>query len=157
MRFFILSISLIIWLDLTSQIKIDQAGDNWSLKIDSALMLIKESSLDHHILVLENCKQISFFNSRYSSNSGKYKEKGTIFISSGDIEFGIQNLAMVIVHESLHLMYTRKAIIISPEEEELSCYYFELQLLNKFKNPDPFLRSHCLSMIDRFWYIIKNN
>jgi hypothetical protein len=144
---------LLISLNGFSQIKVDRAGDNWHKLIDSALSLIDSTSPYHSNLVKASCNHIAFFNSRYSSNAGRLGSKGTIFVAKGDLEFGVQNLALVIVHESLHLYYLMKGIKLTEADEELNCYRLELNFLERVQNPDPFLVNHVSSMVRKFWYI----
>ena len=87
-----------------SQIVIDKAGDGWDLRADSALAIIKQTDTTAYKLVLRVCNKITFWSGNYSTNEGYKDTKGTIMISSTDAKAkSLNNIAAVIVHESLHL------------------------------------------------------
>jgi hypothetical protein len=87
-----------------SQIVIDKAGDGWDLKADSALAIIKQTDTTTYKLVLQVCDKITFWSGGYSTNEGSKDTKGSIIISSTDAKAkSLNNLAAVIVHESIHL------------------------------------------------------
>ena len=50
-----------------AQIVVDKGGDNWSTKVDSALVLIKETSPKHWKMVQESCNHISMWNGKTST------------------------------------------------------------------------------------------
>ena len=120
MRWFLL-LFLIPFTSL-GQIRVDKAGDGWDLKIDSALTVIKQTDLQKSQLLDSVCQEVSFWISNFSSNELVGKE-GRIYVSTKDIKLGINNLACVLVHESLHLYFLRKGIQMAPAEEENYCYY----------------------------------
>ena len=133
---------------LFSQIKIDKAGDGWDQKIDSALQLIKKTDLEKYQLLDSVCNKIEFWSSSFSSNGGKYGEKGTILVAVKDVQLNsINNLAVVLVHESLHLHVLQKGYIIIPEQEEAWCYRYELSFIDKLKNPEPWLKEHAITQL----------
>ena len=133
---------------LFSQIKIDKAGDGWDQKIDSALQLIKRTDLEKYQLLDSVCGKIEFWSSGFSSNEGKYGEKGIILVAVKDVKLNsINNLAVVLVHESLHLHVLQKGYIIIPEQEEAWCYRYELDFINKLHNPEPWLKQHAITQL----------
>ena len=133
---------------LFSQIKIDKAGDGWDLKIDSALQLIKRTDIEKYRLLDSVCGKVEFWSSGFSSNEGKYGEKGIILVAVKDVKLNsINNLAVVLVHESLHLHVLQKGYIIIPEQEEAWCYRYELDFIDKLSNPEPWLKQHAITQL----------
>ena len=133
---------------LFSQIVIDKAGDGWDSKIDSALQLIKKTDIEKYQLLDSVCGKVEFWSSGFSSNEGKYSEKGIILVAVKDVKLNsINNLAVVLVHESLHLHVLQKGFIIIPEQEEAWCYRYELDFINKLHNPEPWLKQHAITQL----------
>jgi hypothetical protein len=131
-----------------SQIKVDKAGDGWQLKIDSALQLIKEVDIEKYQLIDSVCDRVEFWSSGFSSNEGSYGGKGTILVAVKDVQLNsINNLAVVLVHESLHLHVLQKGYIVAPEQEEAWCYRYELTFIDKLKNPEPWLKQHAIKQL----------
>ena len=115
-----------------AQIKIDKAGDGWDLKVDSAIQLIKEVDIDKYHVLETNCYQVSFMISPYSSCELE-DSLGHIYIAVNDIKLNsINNIAVVLVHESLHLYIAKKGIKLIPKQEETYCYMYELNFIKKF-------------------------
>lgn len=130
------------------QIKIDKAGNGWDLKIDSALQLIKKVDIEKYQLIDSVCDRVEFWSSGFSSNEGSYGKKGTILVAVKDVQLNsINNLAVVMVHESLHLHVLQKGYIIAPEQEEAWCYRYELTFIDKLKNPEPWLKQHAITQL----------
>ena len=130
------------------QIKIDKAGNGWDLKIDSALQLIKKVDIEKYQLIDSVCDRVEFWSSGFSSNEGSYGKKGTILVAVKDVQLNsINNLAVVMVHESLHLHVLQKGYIVAPEQEEAWCYRYELTFIDKLKNPEPWLKQHAIKQL----------
>jgi hypothetical protein len=130
------------------QIKIDKAGDGWDLKIDSALSLIKTVDLQKYELLDSVCQEISFWVSDFSSNELSKEGIGRIYVATGDVKLGsINNLAVVLIHESLHLLFLRKGLDLHPVLEENLCYRYELEFIKKLPNVEPWLELHTLRQI----------
>ena len=133
---------------LFSQIVIDKAGDGWDQKIDSALQLVKKTDIEKYRLLDSVCGKVEFWSSSFSSNEGKYGEKGIILVAVKDVKLNsINNLAVVLVHESLHLHVLQKGYIIIPEQEEAWCYRYELDFIDKLSNPEPWLKQHAITQL----------
>ncbi len=133
---------------LFSQIIVDKAGDGWDSKIDSALQLIKKTDIEKYQLLDSVCGKVEFWSSGFSSNEGKYGEKGIILVAVKDVKLNsINNLAVVLVHESLHLHVLQKGYIIVPEQEEAWCYRYELDFIDKLHNPEPWLKQHAITQL----------
>jgi len=144
MRWFLLL--FLIPFTSSGQIRVDKAGDGWDLKIDSALTVIKQTDLQKSQLLDSVCQEVSFWISDFSSNELVGKE-GRIYVSTKDVKLGINNLACVLVHESLHLYFLRKGVQMTPAEEENYCYRYELEFIEKLINPEPWLKENALKHI----------
>ena len=144
MRLFLLL--LLIPFTSSGQIRIDKAGDGWDLKIDSALTVIKQTDSQKFQLLDSVCQEVSFWISDFSSNE-LVENKGRIYVSVKDVRLGINNLACVLVHESLHLYFLRRGVQLTPAEEENYCYRYELEFIQKLTNPEPWLKVNVLKHI----------
>lgn len=144
MRLFLLL--LLIPFTSSGQIRIDKAGDGWDLKIDSALTVIKQTDPQKFQLLDSVCQEVSFWISDFSSNE-LVENKGRIYVSVKDVRLGINNLACVLVHESLHLYFLRRGVQLTPAEEENYCYRYELEFIQKLTNPEPWLKANVLKHI----------
>jgi len=149
MKSVLISLFLILSIPCFSQIKIDKAGDGWDLKVDSAIQLIRRVDIDKYKMLDTNCYQISFMISPYSScllEDGL----GHIYIAVNDMKLNsINNIAVVLVHESLHLYIAKKGIELIPAKEETFCYMYELNFIEKLTNPEPWLIEHALNNINK--------
>lgn len=124
-------------------------GDGWDLKVDSAIQLIKRVDIDKYKMLDTNCTQVSFMISSYSSCELE-DGKGHIYIAVDDIKLNsINNIAVVLVHESLHLYIAKKGIQLIPAKEETFCYMYELNFIEKLTNPEPWLIEHALNNINK--------
>ena len=133
---------------LFSQIIVDKAGDGWDSKIETALQLIKKTDIEKYQLLDSVCGKVEFWSSGFSSNEGKYGEKGIILVAVKDVKLNsINNLAVVLVHESLHLHVLQKGYIIIPEQEEAWCYRYELDFISKLPNPELWLKQHAITQL----------
>ena len=137
---------LLLFLPLSgySQISIDKAGDGWHLKIDSALTLISQYDSAKFELLNDVCSKIEFWNGSYSTNDGDT----VIVVAVNDVKLGsINNLALVLIHESLHLYLMDRGVELLTKAEENYCYRYELEFLEKLPNPEPWLTRHVLEQI----------
>jgi hypothetical protein len=138
-----LFISLLTILTISCQAQtIAKAGDGWDLKIDSAIQLIKTYDSAKYVVFKDVCQRIDFWKSSFSSTSvieGDY----TILIADADVKLNsINNLAAVLVHESLHLMYIMEDARLTEREEEYRCYLYELSFIKKLPTPEPWLTAN---------------
>ena len=133
---------------LFGQIKVDKAGDGWDLKVDSALTLIKQTDSAKYALLDTVCSNFAVSLSDFSSCDLE-EERGRIYISVRDVKLNsINNLAAVMVHESFHLYIWKKKILLHPKGEENYCYRYELELVNKLPNLEPWLKLHVIEQIE---------
>jgi hypothetical protein len=127
-----------------SQIQIDDVGDGWKLKVDSALTLIKKTSPEHYKEVSEYCDHITYWMGGFSTT----QDSSVVAISVRDMKIGsVNNLACIIVHESHHLMIQKKHIVMDPKKEELECYQYEYVFLQRIPNAEDWLTIHVIKNI----------
>ncbi len=71
---------------LFGQIKIDKAGDDWDLKIDSAVALIKQVDSNYYNVLVEHCQHIEIWNGDedYYFKNGKGEMKGEVVYALTD-------------------------------------------------------------------------
>jgi hypothetical protein len=133
---------ILFYKNLFSQVVIDDAGDNWKPKIETAIQLIETYDYDKYLKLTQVCDRISYWNGKYSTTEGI----GTIIISSIEMrDTSIQNIAAVIIHESYHLMKINDK---DKDEylEEYNAYIYELDFLSRLPNPNKYLLEHCIKM-----------
>ena len=132
---------------LSAQIKIDDVGDGWKNKVEQAIEVIKQYDPEKYTLLMENCEHISYSLLSFSTT----ETQNTILIAQKEIIAGnINDLAATLVHESLHLYFWRNNIVFPKNEEEILCYTYELELLFKVPNVEPWLLSHAKAQIELY-------
>ena len=149
----LISILLIIYLPIHSQIKIDDVGDGWKGKVESALVLIEKTDQRAYNDVIKYCNHISFWNGNHSTT----QYPSSIIISTKDIRINsINNLACLIVHESQHLKINAKSIVLNEDEEELYCYRYEYEFARKIIDIEDWLIQHIINNIKILEYKIND-
>ncbi len=140
----IIFILLLLPLFLKAQIKIDQAGDFWELKVQQALDKVKSVDIAYYNLIEESCDKISFWNGDFSTNEGgDVSTKGTIVVSRKDILIGdINNICAILVHEAVHLRIQMLGAKYTENEEEIICYSAERNFLLKVPDAGRYLIDH---------------
>jgi len=139
-------LSIIFFLPILcfSQIKIDDVGDNWKLRVDSALQVVKKYDSINYGKILTNCKKVSFWTGNFST----VEEGQTILITQKDMKYSsINNIAAILVHETIHLSIINNKLKYTPAEEEVFCYYVELRFLEKIPNVESWLITNAKKMI----------
>lgn len=138
-----LFISLLTILTISCQAQtVAKAGDGWDLKIDSAIQLIKATDSAKYVVFRDVCQRVDFWKSSFSS-TGIVEGDYTILIADADIKLNsINNLAAVLVHESLHLMFIMEDAVFTEKEEEYRCYLYELSFIKKLPTPEPWLTAN---------------
>ena len=140
----LLSIIFLLPILCFSQIKIDDVGDNWILRVDSALKVVKKYDSINYNKILTNCRKVSYWTSNFST----IEDNETILIPQKEIKYGsINNIAAILVHESTHLLIINKKLKYTPSEEEVFCYYVELRFLEKIPNVESWLITNAKKMI----------
>jgi hypothetical protein len=140
----LITISLLLTTTVFSQIQIDDVGDGWKLKVDSALTLIKKTSPGHYKEISEYCNHITYWMGSFSTT----QDSSTVVISVKDMKIGsVNNIACIIVHESHHLLLRKKHIKLEPKKEELECYEYEYGFLQMVPNVEDWLTIHVIKNI----------
>ena len=138
-------LSIFFPLILSAQIKIDDVGDGWKNKVEQALDTVQKYDPEKYTLLMENCEHISYSLLPFSTT----ESGNTILIAQKEILRGnINDIAAILVHESLHLYLLRNQIKMAFNEEEILCYTYELELLFKISNVEPWLLSHAKAQIE---------
>jgi hypothetical protein len=148
---FRLFISLLILLTVPCQAQtIAKAGDGWDLKVDSAIQLIKTTDPEKYLVFKDVCQRIDFWKSSFSSN-GVLEGDYTIMIADADIKLNsINNLAAVLIHESLHLVFMLEDAVFTEKEEEYRCYLYELSFIKKLPTPEPWLTANAYEKVQLY-------
>jgi nitrogen fixation protein len=125
------------------EIKIPDVN-NWKDKVDSAIVLIKNTdSVSYHIL-LRNCSEIEFIIAPYSTT----RLPNVIAITAQDMKIGsINNIAAVLVHESYHLELSTKKEILDNNTEEYLCYQKEYDFLCKLTYVEDWLFKNSINKL----------
>jgi len=125
-------------------IYVSKAGDGWDLKVDSAITLIKNIDSVKYSRLLRVCTNVDFWAGKFSSNDGDK----TILVSVNDVKLNsVNNLAAILIHESMHLYISQNNIQLTLNEEESQCYMYEFEFLTKLKNLEPWLLQHTIKQI----------
>jgi len=145
MKQLLLCLSLFLSVNLFGQIKVDDVGDGWKQTVEQAIDLIKQYDTTRYNLLLEVCTHISYSTALFSTT----ESENTILISQKDIQSkNINNIAAVLVHESLHLYFQRKGYKMTENQEEFRCYIYEMQFLLLIPNVEPWLLEHAQKQIE---------
>jgi len=145
MKQLLLCLSLFLSVNLFGQIKVDDVGDGWKQTVEQAIDLIKQYDTTRYNLLLEVCTHISYSTALFSTT----ESENTILISQKDIQSkNINNIAAVLVHESLHLYFQRKGYKMTENQEEFRCYVYEMQFLLLIPNVEPWLLEHAQKQIE---------
>jgi hypothetical protein len=131
MKRFILAI-LLAPLCASAQIKIDDVGDGWKAKVDSAMFIISQVSPHAKALIDSTTEHVEFWlGDRSSTRPDPKGGKGTILLAVDEIELGVVNIAAVLVHESFHLHIHRIKYKMAATDEEIAAYVWELAFLKQ--------------------------
>jgi hypothetical protein len=145
MKQLLLCLSFFLSVNLFGQIKVDDVGDGWKQTVEQAINLIKQYDTTRYNLLLEVCTHISYSTALFSTT----ESENTILISQKDIQSkNINNIAAVLVHESLHLYFQRKGYKMTEPQEEFRCYVYEIQFLLLLPNVEPWLLEHAQNQIE---------
>lgn len=156
MKALLLLAGLFLGSTLSAQIVVDQAGDNWKVKVDSALQRIRECDTTAWKFVTENVKHIGFWNGTFSTTELDNKGEWTVIISSHDIRLNsINNLACVIVHESYHIYAATHRLTLNVCEEELAAYTFEQSFQSHIPNLETWIDSSTIHWLELYKHRLK--
>ena len=140
----------LIWILFTiplisfSQIKVDDVGDGWKNKVDSAITLIKNTDPEKYQVLISNCEKVEFIIGDHSTTL----PPKTIVITVKDIKHpSINNIAAILVHESFHLKLWNENIKLNPKEEEKAAYTWEYDFLCKLPQVEDWLFLNAINNI----------
>ena len=130
-----------------SQIRIDDIGDGWKAKVEQALTVIQQTDCEKYDLLMATCKHISYSTATFATT-----ESGTtILIPRREIIIGnINDIAAILVHESLHLYMLQNKLIMPEADEEVLCYAYELEFLLQIPGVETWLLDHARKQIAYF-------
>ena len=130
-----------------SQIRIDDIGDGWKAKVEQALTVIQQTDCEKYDLLMATCKHISYSTATFATT-----ESGTtILIPRREIVIGnINDIAAILVHESLHLYMLQNKLTMPPADEEVLCYAYELEFLLQIPGVETWLLDHARKQIAYF-------
>jgi hypothetical protein len=135
---------LFITLHSFGQLRVTDVGDGWKEKVDSALKIIQTYDIEKYNVILETCTLIGYWNESFSTTEGD----SVILISTKDINHvSINNIAAILVHESMHLYVKQLCAKVSPNREETICYVYELNFLYKVPNVEIWLIENATNKI----------
>ena len=127
-----------------SQITIDDVGDGWKGKVDSAISLIQKTDTISYQILMENCKTVEFIIGKFSTTKPPF----TIAITTKDMNLNsINNIAAVLVHESYHLFIYNNHIQYNERDEEVACYVREYEFLCKLPDVEDWLFLNAMNNI----------
>jgi hypothetical protein len=76
------------------------------------------------------------------------QDSSVVVISVRDMKIGsVNNISCIIVHESHHLAIQNKHIVMNPKKEELECYQYEYEFLQRIPNVEDWLTIHAIKNI----------
>lgn len=126
------------------QIKVDDVGPGWKDKVLQAIEVVRTYDIKKYNFLIEHCHYVNFWNGTYSTT----ELPDRIVISAAEVTKGnINDLAAALVHESLHLCFSKNVITISSFKEEELCYKYELDFLMNIPNVEPWLIKHAQQQI----------
>ena len=126
-------------------IPVDDVGDGWKSDVQLALTKISEVDPEKYLILNKHCNHIGFWNGKFSTT-----EDSSILISSQDAKGrNINNIAAILVHESMHLCIKHDKIEIAKENEEYICYVYELDFLRQIPNVESWLIEHTQTQISK--------
>jgi len=138
---------------LFGQITVDDVGDGWKDNVDSALTLIKEYDPKSYTQVIENCNHITYWLGGHSTS----QYPSSVVIAVRDMKINsINNIACIIVHETVHLSLHAKGVDISGNREELIAYTIERNFAEKIPNIEPWILTHINNQIKIFTVLVKD-
>jgi len=141
---------------VSSAIVVDQAGDNWKSKVDSALIKIQQTDTTTWQFVTENVSHISFWNGSFSTTEIDNNGKWSVVISASDIRLNsVNNIACVIVHESYHINIAKQRINLNDCEEELAAYTYEQSFQTKLPDLESWISTSTLRWLELYKLRLK--
>jgi predicted metal-dependent peptidase len=131
-----------------AQIEIPDVGDGWKGRTLLALDRIHKYDSSKYHTLLSVCNKIEFWTGSFATT-----DKQSILIPTTELKVGIINdLAAILIHESMHLYLKAKKIQPTVSEEERLCYEYELDFLQKIPGVESWLLNNCKQQIETYSY-----
>jgi len=146
MKLLVKCLSLIPFLTF-GQIRIDDVGDGWKDKVEQALQVVQQTDCEKYEMIVSTCTHISYSTANFATT----ESGNTILIPRREIMAGnINDIAAILVHESLHLYILQTKMIMPEADEELLCYAYELEFLLQIPGVEQWLLDHARKQIVYF-------
>jgi hypothetical protein len=146
MKLLVKCLSLIPFLTF-GQIRIDDVGDGWKHKVEQALQVVQQTDCEKYEMIVSTCTHISYSTANFATT----ESGNTILIPRREIMAGnINDIAAILVHESLHLYILQTKMLMPEADEELLCYAYELEFLLQIPGVEPWLLDHARKQIAYF-------
>ena len=130
-----------------SQIRIDDVGDGWKAKVEQALQVVQQTDCEKYEMIVSTCTHISYSTANFATT----ESGNTILIPRREIMAGnINDIAAILVHESLHLYILQTKMMMPEADEELLCYAYELEFLLQIPGVEQWLLDHARKQIAYF-------
>jgi hypothetical protein len=146
MKLLVKCLSLIPFLTF-GQIRIDDVGDGWKHKVEQALQVVQQTDCEKYEMIMSTCTHISYSTANFATT----ESGNTILIPRREIMAGnINDIAAILVHESLHLYILQTKMVMPEADEELLCYAYELEFLLQIPGVEQWLLDHARKQIAYF-------
>ena len=146
MKLLVKCLSLIPFLTF-GQIRIDDVGDGWKGKVEQALQVVQQTDCEKYEMIMSTCTHISYSTANFATT----ESGNTILIPRREIMAGnINDIAAILVHESLHLYILQTKMTMPEADEELLCYAYELEFLLQIPGVEQWLLDHARKQIAYF-------
>lgn len=146
MKLLVKCLSLIPFLTF-GQIRIDDVGDGWKGKVEQALQVVQQTDCEKYEMIVSTCTHISYSTANFATT----ESGNTILIPRREIMAGnINDIAAILVHESLHLYILQTKMLMPEADEELLCYAYELEFLLQIPGVESWLLDHARKQIAYF-------
>lgn len=137
---------------INGQIMVMDVGNGWKNKVENSLQLIKKYDLEKYNNLIENCKEIGYWNGEFSTTENGDK----IILSRTEMNnSSVNNIACAIVHESRHLMLEKTQTPWDENFQEFMCYDYELNFAMKIPSIEKWLLDHIRIMRDKYCKIVS--
>lgn len=129
------------------QIKVPDVGDGWKSKVNEAIELIRKIDTAKYNILIKTCDDIEYWNGSFSTTDTR-----SIIIPTSELRYGnINNIAAILIHESMHLYTKQNGFCFeSPNDEEWYCYIYELDFLLQIPNVEDWLIENARKQIIKY-------
>ena len=129
------------------QPRIDDIGDNWKGIVEQALLVVQQTDCEKYEMIMSTCTHVSYSTANFATT----ESGNTILIPRREIVVGnINDIAAILVHESLHLYMLQTNLTMPEADEELLCYAYELEFLLQIPGVEQWLLDHARKQIAYF-------